>query len=111
MTGGYKIIDFAKCPAVVVGAVSDFATLDGVYDAIEETKKPLLFENFRTKAGNTVTEHKSFFAVPQISGTDFVFAVSVVDELTTMIITITDDDEIKVLMKEIEIPEDDTDET
>ena len=63
MTGGYKIIDLkGKDHTVGVGMVHD-----GLYDAIEGTKKPIMLSNIVIDE----TEYKDIFVTVALNESDF----------------------------------------
>lgn len=67
MTGGYKIIDLkGKDHTVGVGMVHD-----GIYDAIEGTKKPIMLSNI-VIAG---TEYKDIFVTVNLLESAFIIDV------------------------------------
>lgn len=80
--GGYKIIDLKdKELTLSVGM-----TYDGIYDAIEGTRKPLLISGLNI-AG---VEYKDFYALPKVNQSSYVITI---DGYT---ITIQDTDVVTV---------------
>lgn len=82
MTNGYKVIDLKGTN--ILESTETKATVDGIYEAIEETFKPILL------AGICIDgeEHAPAFIQPKASESTFVFTLYGYD------MTITDDDEI-----------------
>lgn len=80
--GGYRIIDLGD---VTIGAATaEHAVVEGIYDAIEGTRKPILISGLHTAD----VECHDVFVQPEVSSGDFVFTAC------GLAITVNDDDEI-----------------
>lgn len=84
--GGYKIIDLGG--AVVKVSTATKTKVPGIYEAIEETRKPILLSGLVVDVSDVLTEYGDVFISVAVSGTDFTFTFNGV------VFTITDDDEI-----------------
>lgn len=90
LKGGYKIIDLEnKNHEVGVGMVHE-----GIYDAIEGTNKVILLSGLVFEG----TELHDVFVFPSVSGTAFVFPMTVVssDATHTVLVTVEDTDVVTV---------------
>lgn len=85
MTNGYKVIDLKGTPIKVSTATK--AVVPGIYDAIEESRKPIMLTGIVVN-DTTDKEFHPAHIQPAVSGTDYVFTLYGYD------MTITDDDEI-----------------
>lgn len=85
MTNGYKVIDMLSTPIKVSTATK--AVVPGIYDAIEETFKPLLLTGIVIN-DTTDKEFPPAYIQPVVNSTNFDFTVY------GYAITVTDDDEI-----------------
>lgn len=86
MVGGYKIIDL-KGEDFTVGVGK---TIPGIYDAIEESRKPILLENYSI-AG--VDRLPRFISIGVSAGsTDFHSVIGIDKTVNLLNITITEDD-------------------
>ena len=87
--GGYQIIDFNNFP--FIGDNTDSLTIDGIYDKIVGTKKPILITGLcvsNTKAQN-------FYCYPLVDGSIVITTPKINHHAYT--ITITRDDTIKIM--------------
>lgn len=80
--GGYKILDLEK--VTVPASDAEHAVVNGIYEAIEGTRKPILISGLHT----ALAEYPDTFAAPVLREGDFEF------NIFGITVTVTDDDEI-----------------
>lgn len=85
--GGYKIIDFKDTPFETDGAAQ---MIEGIYDTVEASyRKPLLLTGLNVDG----KEYNDAYAIPTVSGTDYVFTAygKVFTIQDTNVIAVTND--------------------
>ena len=87
--GGYQIIDFKNFP--FIGDNTDVYTIDGIYEKILGTKKPILITGLNVSN----TKAQSFYSYPLVDGGITITTPKINHHAYT--ITINSDDTIKVM--------------